>query len=730
MAVGLPSAKDLGIAQIRPNTGVAQYEGATGLEGAGPRMQIVAGEQLDQASQYFAKMQERFDITASEDRINQFNEKVLKLAHDQDGWKSVKGEAAFQQDYYQKYNTAFNDAKTELAGTLTSPRSKERFNHLAQSLILQQRAHMMEHSSSERLNWENKVDDGAIAIEQKNSASQWDRPEAIANSLRRVEAVVRNRGERLNLPKDFIDADYFKQAEKIHAAVIEQAIASRNLAYAELYFQQNKDQISLQTRQHLEKSAQPLQAKLDADGSLKTQVEAALTPVSGETLSSLKKAIRKTEGSGSEQESIQGAKGSMQITRETFDAYKKAGESYDKEADRVAAAERKIEADYQFYGGDVRKTAAAYIGGRGAIDEQGNIKNVQDKLGTTAKAYAEKVANLVGVSGGTPTRAVDTRAMLASWIDKAEQLAEQRHPGDLVYRDMVIAQVKSRVATITAAQEGMERQAHSYLLTAAQGLSTGGNKPTSMEQLLNTPEARTAWERVSNDGASARGIIAAVIQNANEAEGKPARVNAKLVQDLSVRMYLKPDDPNLISRPEQLTQYLAQGLTLHGKDQLVAELQKIKNPDGRDFQQDVHYARNHVRSSMGNSIQGRMLSEIDPGAIDYASLRWYQALTDKIDLYRKEGKETRSLIRADTPDSMVTPAVIQSFLPTAKDMTSGAAKQAKQTLPKVANDAEFNALPSGAQFVDPQGNVRTKPGTTPAKKPAEIVPSPELTGFP
>jgi hypothetical protein len=32
-----------------------------------------------------------------------------------------------------------------------------------------------------------------------------------------------------------------------------------------------------------------------------------------------------------------------------------------------------------------------------------------------------------------------------------------------------------------------------------------------------------------------------------------------------------------------------------------------------------------------------------------------------------------------------------------------------QGLPTVASDADYEKLPSGAQFVDPEGNIRSKP---------------------
>lgn len=311
--------------------------------------------------------------------------------------------------------------------------------------------------------------------------------------------------------------------------------------------------------------------------------------------------------------------------------------------------------------------------------------------------------------GGAPQAAKDTKAMLGEWLTRGEAEAQRLHPSDPIFRDMVVSQIKSRVATIIAAQEGIERQAHTFLLTSAAGINQDGSarEPvTSMADLLSDPQARTAWSNL--DGQSQLAITTLIERNADRAAGKPSQVNARLEQQLLSRLYLPDSDPKKITRPEQITQFAGPGgLTIDGVNRLRGELGKMQNPEGRDFQHDINGARVHVLASMRNSIVGRIMNDTDPGAIDYAALRWYNALGDKIDAYRKESppKDARSLIRADTPDSMMTPSVIQSFMPNARRATSDAARK---NMPTVANDADYGALKSGTQYVAPDGSIRTK----------------------
>lgn len=123
----------------------------------------------------------------------------------------------------------------------------------------------------------------------------------------------------------------------------------------------------------------------------------ALPPSQADKFASLVQAITGVESGGNPNAvSPQGATGSMQIMPGTFKQYAKPGESYDNDADRRAAATRKLASDYEYYNGDIAKTAAAYIGGRGAVKVDGKIRaDVRDALGTTPAAYAAKVTGQV-----------------------------------------------------------------------------------------------------------------------------------------------------------------------------------------------------------------------------------------------------------------------------------------------------------------------------------------------
>lgn len=176
-----------------------------------------------------------------------------------------------------------------------------------------------------------------------------------------------------------------------------------------------------------------------------------------------------------------------------------------------------------------------------------------------------------------PQNKRDTRANLGNWISTAENAAERLHPGDPVFRDMVTQQVKGYVNTIVAAQDGLARQAHGQLITAA--LGENGVKPLTIDDLLNTPERRGAW--ALTDPQSQRGILALLEHNAREIEGRPIRTNPRVFEDLFRKVHLPEGDPNKIMQPGQLAPYLAKGLNRTDYDWLKKEIEQNQTADGQ-----------------------------------------------------------------------------------------------------------------------------------------------------
>ncbi len=579
----LPDASSLGERPL-PQTprGIAQYRPTTGLEGEASQELAKSGQEMQTAAALVFHAKEEQDTLAAEDAFSKLRQKQLELTYGENGINTVKGAAAMNRDLPTEYGNKLQGTASELAAGLGNDYQRKLFAKRSTVAQLQLQEHAYQHVARESDVYANQVLQGTLDTESRLAAA--GAPAEI--SLERINAAIDRHARRFGTAEQDVTALKLKSADTIWTAKVKSLIYSDPFAAQALYKQHLHEfgPINRVVLEHEIKNAiKPIEAK--------TVAEAAMTvpQVSGPLdLSALEAAIIKVEGSGPEAVSVQGARGRAQITEATFNAYKKPGESFDKEEDRLAAARRKIAADYEFYGKDVKKTAAAYIGGRGAIDEQGNIRNVKDALGTTAVAYAEKVASLVGAS---PTNKADTQAMLGIWISNAERMAEATHPNDPVFRDLVIQQVKGYVATAVAAQDGASRQAHGTLIDIAIGGPEAKNpKPLTPEELLATPQAKQAWSVLSPE--SRRGLLGLVAQNAHEATtGNPIRTDAKVFEDLWTRISLPDNDPRKLRNEMQLAPYLAHGINKADYNWLAERIRQRMTDDGQrlDKERDAFF---------------------------------------------------------------------------------------------------------------------------------------------
>ena len=105
----------------------------------------------------------------------------------------------------------------------------------------------------------------------------------------------------------------------------------------------------------------------------------------------------------------------------------------------------------------------------------------------------------------------------------------------------------------------------------------------------------------------------------------------------------------------------------------------------------------------------KQLKKTDP---DVFMSRTYDARLLNIAAARAKGQPISPMAKALKPKLSIRQK-IQMFSPVGAALLSRefAAKRqaAAQKLPTVSTDADYDKLPSGTQFTDPQGNVRTKP---------------------
>ena len=191
MAKALPSAQDLGISAVQPSLAVASYKGATGGEDDAARGLYVAGNQFAAAGEHLQQAQDKFDELQSEDRFNQYQERLNQIANDPEtGWKNAKGENALKPEFNRKYAEIFENERKKLADGLESPGAKQRFSRLAASAALRNRAALYEHSANERVAYEGKVFNDTIKLIKDNAWRAFGDDAAFAAELERAKAVT------------------------------------------------------------------------------------------------------------------------------------------------------------------------------------------------------------------------------------------------------------------------------------------------------------------------------------------------------------------------------------------------------------------------------------------------------------------------------------------------------------------------------------------------------------
>lgn len=295
----------------------------------------------------------------------------------------------------------------------------------------------------------------------------------------------------------------------------------------------------------------------------------------------------------------------------------------------------------------------------------------------------------------------DARMLLPTLLPQVEARAEKLHPGDPMFREMATNVLKGRVATIAQEQDAVRRENQGTLLDIAVKKS-----PTSIDALLAQPGARAAWS--SLDPQDQLALISLTERNA---AGDKVRSNPKVMQEVFERINADENDPQKIRSVTELAKFMGPGMLNHADyTRLVADLERSRTPEGNAFQKSVQNARTTARAMLKSSIVGQSLG---PEVTEEAFYRFAMDLDQKIAEARAAHKDPRTLLTPGTPDYVLAPERVQTFLASPRqalrDAAAKAGAPATAAPVRVANDADFNALPKGALYIGPDGVTRRKP---------------------
>lgn len=660
----LPGAEALGERPVpvlpRRTPMVAEYRSGTGMEDVPAQTQAHTSAEFQQTANVVFQAKEQQDTLAAEDAFNKLRLKLTDLTYGKDGIMAQKGSAAMNRDLPAEYGGRLSKESEALSGSLGNEYQKTLFARraaTAQFHIQEQAAH---HQARESDVYANQVLQGTLDTESRVAAAGGD----VATSMLRINSAIDRHAERFHPPEQEVTALKMKAADGVWSAKL------KALVYAA-----------------------PLEAKKLFDN---PEVRSQLGPVNRAVLEhELKTAIRPIEAKAVAEKAMtaqaaQGVGGAMDVGGEPVVQAVVAKETgpngfpKESEGERLTAMQRRLE---------ILKDEKVEPGQEAAQARE--IASTEATIASLSKRASAAPTSSI------PTTKRDLRAHLGDFVTRAEALAEHLHPGDALFRDMAVAQVKGKVSTIAAAFEGIQRQAHSTLLTHLSGGPDGkAAKPTTMDELFAMPGAREAYAHL--DAASLHGISSALQQNQIEAMGRPVRTDPKVEKELFDRIHLPDDDPRKISSPAQLTSYFSKGINHGSYDWLKKEIDQQMSAGGRSLTADLQTARLTAHAMITRSPMG----SIQPDKAEEAAYRFRNDLNQKVAEYQKAGKDPRVLITPGNPDYMLTPERVASYMPSARLAVS---EEAKKKLPVVSNDADFEKLPDGATFVGPDGHTRVKP---------------------
>lgn len=270
----MPGAEALGERPTpRPSGGLARYQAdpGTGEEPGRAMMRLGAGLEAEGDKLYaqFKVEEERADKLRVQDAINQLRTKALDLeVGETEGYRRLQGAAAVTKGLLPEYERKYQDSVNLIKGGLSNDRQREMFLSHQTPIGLSLKEGVVRHQMQQGEVYAKQVFEGTVKTAIDTSVANFDNPLIVQLALESIAQSTNDLAERGNWPKELRDATFNDQAGKVHAAVIGQALATGNTAYAEKWFNEHKKsgQIDTQTASRLEVAVRDGEQKQIANG--------------------------------------------------------------------------------------------------------------------------------------------------------------------------------------------------------------------------------------------------------------------------------------------------------------------------------------------------------------------------------------------------------------------------------------------------------------------------------
>src|SRR3990167_1724446 len=309
---------------------------------------------------------------------------------------------------------------------------------------------------------------------------------------------------------------------------------------------------------------------------------------------------------------------------------------------------------------------------------------------------------------------------------------DQANPDRMAFAKRMKAEIKAKIADDVQQLNAIQRQAQGTLIDAILGpgigtdaqngmVAAGGQnmKPvTSFSQIQADPNLMRAWQMLD---PSAKPPLLNLMKKELDTAGSGDVV---LFRELFNRVHLEPGDPLKIDYYKQITDpAVADRLSMQQIQTLRLEIDRNETPGGRS----VNQMRKVADANVAMYFRTNIMFTAQPERQIAATMRWNEDAAKKIDEYVAQKKDARTLFMLDTPDSIVSQKYLQTYVnSTPAQGLAQEADRVRQTAveefmqpgetlvilnPETADD-QWKALPPGAPYRDPGGNLRRKASPT------------------
>ncbi|TDY26306.1 soluble lytic murein transglycosylase [Paraburkholderia sp. BL6665CI2N2] len=493
----------------------AAYDNASASPDAfGAQIGVAAqriGAATDQVSNTMAQAAVAFqglqNETLAKNADIQLASKLTDLQFDpQNGYGTKLGKDAVDgyQDYQQSVQQAYQDARS----ALPNPAAQRMFDSAGVKRVEYALSSGAQHAAQQNKIWQVGTADARANLEMNTAANYYNDDNRFGQAVATIKDEALQMGELQGWSPEQVAAkqsDYVSKAwqQRIMRYAQNDPVAAQNM------YSDNQQQISAADRPNLEHYLKANVRPVLARNIVSNIMQGGAT-INGSTIDALHAAVQNAESSGNPSAvgpyvAGQGtAKGDMQVMDATNWS---PGYGVRPAADNSPAERSRVGNDYldamgAHYGGDQTLALAAYNWGPGNVDKlvqaskaSGvplNDASLVAKMPAATQAYISKINAAVPPKAGTPPTSDDPRAHLADWQDQASTLATSLYPNDPTFRDAVVGNLFNETNKIVAGQQGQQMAARDSLVSAAIG-SSGSGKPTTLSDLLSTPDMKSAW---------------------------------------------------------------------------------------------------------------------------------------------------------------------------------------------------------------------------------------------